>query len=308
MSSYSGATGSGQAAGGHRGADPGAAHGNNGTNPNQGGTEQTYGATPQQAPWIPDATAVEPAMPTAAPAEQPPGIVQDPTQLPQGRFEGHAEVGGVKRERPADDGDDPQDRRRDRTATVRPPASPGNGVPTRQPDAYSIHSPDGLTHECPEPSDQGSEDSDRSKLGDELIDPNVKEDTMKKLTDVMAGINKSIELLMKRVDQIDDKGGAKGGATDALQAINSKDVDKPTKYDGTQWVAWSADFVAFLERRDRRWGKLLKEIEKHSIDPLTTDKKRLIALELDIAKGTLKEDFTNQLYEYLKNFTTAGRP
>ena len=178
-------------------------------------------------------------------------------------------------------------------------------MPTRQPDAYSIHSPDGLTHECPEPSDQGSEDSDRSKLGDELIDPNVKEDTMKKLTDVMAGINKSIELLMKRVDQIDDKGGAKGGATDALQAINSKDVDKPTKYDGTQWVAWSADFVAFLERRDRRWGKLLKEIEKHSIDPLTTDKKRLIALELDIAKGTLTEDFTNQLYEYLKNFTTG---
>ena len=74
-------------------------------------------------------------------------------------------------------------------------------------------------------------------------------------------------------------------------------MDKPAKHDGTQWLSWSADFTAFLERRDRRWGKLLKAIEKHSIDPLTAQTKQLIAIEAGINKGV--EDFTGQLYEYL---------
>ncbi len=132
----------------------------------------------------------------------------------------------------------------------------------------------------------------------------VEKDAFYKITEVMAGINKSIELLMKRVDQIDGK-NVKVEAIEDLKAIHNKDVDKPAKHDGTQWLSWSADFTAFLERRDRRWGKLLKAIEKHSIDPLAAQTKQLIAIEAGINKGTLVEDFTGQLYECLKSYSSG---
>ncbi len=94
-------------------------------------------------------------------------------------------------------------------------------------------------------------------------------------------------------------------SSEALQAIHYKDVDKPAKYSGTNWVIWSSDFTAFLERRDRRWPGLLRAIDKASMDPLTDVKKAEIAHELSLDVGALIEDFTAQLYEYLKNYTSG---
>ena len=157
--------------------------------------------------------------------------------------------------------------------------------------------------------DNGSRDS---QLNEEIVDIDpLPNDPLMKIAEAMDGINKTIELLTRRMNQLDDrriegKGDGKGkGDSEGLQAINHKDVDKPTRYNGTQWLAWSADFAAFLDRRDRRWSKLLAAIEENSIDPLTSRTKELIAKKADINKGTLVEDFTGQLYEYLKSYTSG---
>ncbi len=158
-------------------------------------------------------------------------------------------------------------------------------------------------------SDGGSDAEAQSELNQETADDAAGEmkvdgNILKQMAAAVNGINKTIELLAKRMDSYDES-KAKRDTGDVLQGIHSKDVDKPVKYDGKQWAIWSTDFTAFLERRDRRWGKLLKAIDKHSIDPLTENIKSLIAYEVDIKRGTLVEDFTSQLYDYLKNYTTG---
>ena len=130
---------------------------------------------------------------------------------------------------------------------------------------------------------------------------------MNQMIQVVQGINKSIDLMIKRIElmEAEKAGKEKANATDELQNIHAKDVDKPGKYDGQQWAVWSGDFMNFLARRDRRWPLLLKAINKKSVDPLTEDAKNLIGYELDLMRGTLMEDFTGQLYDYLKSYTSG---
>ncbi len=146
--------------------------------------------------------------------------------------------------------------------------------------------------------------SQSSALDHEIKDDETVNDVLKQVAAAMEGINKSIELMSKRVELIEGQ-KRKADDPDTLQSINNKDVDKPAKFDGKQWNVWKTDFLSFLERRDRRWPAILKAIDKRSIDPLTKDVKDLIGYELGLHRGTLMQDFTTQLYEYLKNYTSG---
>ncbi len=132
------------------------------------------------------------------------------------------------------------------------------------------------------------------------------QNAMEKLAEVMLAVNNSMTLMAQRLSVLEgSRAAATAPAAGALPAIHHKDVDKPPKYDGKNWTVWSSDFLTFLDRRDKRWSKLLKAIDKRSLNPLTKEIRVGIADELAIDSGTLVEDFTNQLYEYLKNYTSG---
>jgi hypothetical protein len=122
------------------------------------------------------------------------------------------------------------------------------------------------------------------------------QNAMEKLAEVMLAVNNSMTLMAQRLSVLEgSRAAATAPAAGALPAIHHKDVDKPPKYDGKNWTVWSSDFLTFLDRRDKRWSKLLKAIDKRSLNPLTKEIRVGIADELAIDSGTLVEDFTNQL-------------
>ena len=88
------------------------------------------------------------------------------------------------------------------------------------------------------------------------------------MSEVVAAIHQQMELMSKRIEMMDDE-KQKRDDPNKLAQINFKDVDKPAKYTGMGWPRWRSNFVTFLERRDRRWPKLLGAIQKRSKDPLT---------------------------------------
>ena len=105
---------------------------------------------------------------------------------------------------------------------------------------------------------------------------------MEKMGEVIITMNEQISILTKRLEAMDEERKRKNDP-DKLAAINQKDITKPNKYSGTGWVNWSKIFTSFLERRDRRWKKLLDEISARSAGPpLTDDAKRCIATDADI--------------------------
>ncbi len=133
---------------------------------------------------------------------------------------------------------------------------------------------------------------------------------MAKLAEAMTGINQSIALLTKRLDQIDaepavvpsvapgiDPGFSEKGIKkefEPLKDIHFKDIDKPNKYDGIHLQIWSQNFMNFLERRDRRWSKLLREIQAKSVHPLNSENKAEISTNLGL-DDSLQEAFAHQL-------------
>ena len=129
---------------------------------------------------------------------------------------------------------------------------------------------------------------------------------MEKMGDVIITMNRQISILTERLEAMDEE-RKKRNDPDKLAAISQKDITKPNKYSGTGWVNWSKIFMSFLERRDKRWKVLLDEISARSAGPpLTDDAKRCIATDANIwDKGTLQNDFTEQLYDYLQEFTAG---
>ena len=124
------------------------------------------------------------------------------------------------------------------------------------------------------------------------------------MSDVVAAIHQRMEMMANRIEQLDQE-KMKRDDPDKLAQINFKDVEKPAKYNGVGWPLWRSNFSTFLERRDRRWPKLLDAIQRRSKDPLTEDGKVAIATEAGIFdKGTLQTDFANQLFDYLQTYTT----
>jgi len=245
-------------------------------------------AAATQPPYEPDAAQTGGHSPRQP---EPPGIPQDQQQMPQWQQ-------SATRKRPATDPPEPA------TPTMRPPRERG------KPQIPHIH----LEQNDPDTEHEGEssplnrethEDSPVKSVNSHAAKGSDGENVMDKLAEVMVTINRSIELMSRRMDTL-EKGKPQAGDSDTpLVAIHHKDVDKPSRYDGKNWVVWSSDFMAFLERRDKRWPKLLKMIDTFSLNPLTKDDRLIMANKLEINSGTLLEDFTNQLYEYLRNYTTG---
>ncbi len=136
-------------------------------------------------------------VPSAAPAEPPPGM--DDLQLPQA----HLRQQGVKRA--ADDA----------PASAAAPAQPPARRPVEPPPAKTVpvinigtpqrngEDDDGKDSEHSENGSDGETSLLEKETEDETAkqpEAKVEKDAFYKITEVMAGINKSIELLMKRVD------------------------------------------------------------------------------------------------------------
>ena len=96
---------------------------------------------------------------------------------------------------------------------------------------------------------------------------------------------------------------------DGAPEMHIKDVEKPSKFHGDKWLTWEDEFTTFLTRRDRRWKEVLTAIKAKSDKPLSPD--GLDALRMDptittyMAKKEVFEAFKDQLYEYLKAFTSG---
>ena len=90
-----------------------------------------------------------------------------------------------------------------------------------------------------------------------------------------------------------------------LPYMNSKDVDKPVKYNGDKWSTWEGDFKNFLARRDHRWKDILTAIQGKSDKPLTPEVMEEIRSRTGMDKSNVHEAFRDQLYEYLKSYTTG---
>ena len=211
----------------------------------------------------------------------------------------HAHLGrGVKRDAAATAGPAGSEAAEPPPRRPLQPPRPKSQEPETKPQDFNIGTP--------KRDDEAESISDNSSLNRETKDdePANKEGVLQQVATAMAGISKSIELMTRRIELIEGQ-KRRVDDPDALQSIHSKDIDKPAKYDGKQWSVWKTDFLNFLERRDRRWTKLLKTIDERSIDPLTDDVKNLIGYEMELQRGTLMSDFTTQLYEYLKNYTSG---
>ncbi len=253
-----------------------------------GQTQQPYdAATAVAPPYAGDAEDAQQSPRTAAAAQKPPGIAQEAEQLPQWQ----------RRKRSAEDQPAPMTPTRPAHPSLRLPREKESG-----PEARYIGTPS--DPEAGENSPLNNETNEDSPI---YVDPKLDDqNVMDKLAEVMLAINNSMTLMAQRLSTLEgSRATATTSATEALPAIHYKDVDKPPKYDGKNWTVWSSDFLTFLDRRDKRWSKLLKAIDKRSLNPLTEGIKVRIADELAINSGTLVEDFTNQLYEYLKNCTSG---
>ncbi len=94
-----------------------------------------------------------------------------------------------------------------------------------------------------------------------------------------------------------------------LPFIHQKDVEKPFKFHGDKWMTWEQEFVGFLSRRDRRWRAVLNTIKTKSDKPLTKDTLALIRAHKDIRdfmnQDLVYQTFQDQLYDYLKSYTTG---
>ncbi len=169
------------------------------------------------------------------------------------------------------------------------------GRPPQVPETFAMNYNSPLDKQTKD-DDDGSIDSQSANEGK----------LMKRMGEVIITMNKQITILTERLEAMDEERKKKNDP-DKLAAINQKDITKPNKYSGTGWVNWSKIFTSFLERRDRRWKKLLDKISARSAGPpLTDDAKRCIATDADIwNKGTLQTDFTEQLYDYLQEFTAG---
>ncbi len=150
-----------------------------------------------------------------------------------------------------------------------------------------------------------------SGLGSETVDPWMRslgpdrmsiatpngDDTLKGLMKTMIEMQKTIAHLTERLEKTD-------GKKDDAPKIDHKDVQKPEKFNGQKWDLWSEEFTGFLRRRDKRWVQLLDEVQRRSKAPLTDESYK------EIQTGMKVDDevyfaFKQQLYEYLKSYTTG---
>ena len=176
---------------------------------------------------------------------------------------------------------------------------PDPSTPTRRPTVRHI----GTASEPCSPLGADLPSPDRDDEND--VNKTDTEKLMGKMSDVIMTMNRQITMLTTRLEQMDEEKRHRDNP-DKLREINYKDISKPGKYSGTGWSLWSKNFSSFLERRDKRWPKLLASISSRSAGPpLNDDAKNMIAVDLGIYKEELMEAFTNQLFDYLQEYTSG---
>ncbi len=131
-------------------------------------------------------------------------------------------------------------------------------------------------------------------------DGNGESDVMQNLVATMLAMQQSLVQLTQRIEKSENK-------KEDAPKIDHKDIQKPDKYSGHKWGLWSEEFKGFLRRRDKRWAVLLDKIQEKSQKPLTDDDYSDIQAAMEIKDEEVYFAFQQQLYEYLKSYTT-GEP
>ena len=121
-------------------------------------------------------------------------------------------------------------------------------------------------------------------------------DVMQVLVQTMAAMQESLKQLAKRLDKTEEP---------HVPKIDHKDVQKPDKYGGQKWDYWSEEFKGFLRRRDKRWATLLDAIQARSKAPLNEADYKAIQGNMEISDAEVFFAFQQQLYEYLKSYTSG---
>ena len=174
-----------------------------------------------------------------------------------------------------------------------------------QPQQHDISSPlnNGTTNDTTPPRQSQPQQRDIGSPLNNGTDPAILTFLMTQIStlqETIAAMTVQMSSLQKGRD-VKDKDGA--------PEMHIKDVEKPSKFHGDKWLTWEDEFTTFLTRRDRRWKEVLAAIKAKSDKPLSPD--GLDALRMDptitayMAKKEVFEAFKDQLYEYLKAFTSG---
>ena len=140
----------------------------------------------------------------------------------------------------------------------------------------------------------------------------AQEPTLAHVNALMATMQQTIDMLKEQLADLKkekaekaDKG--KNDKEDGMPTMHYKDVDKPTKFSGQAWPTWSTDFINFLGRKEQgsRWKKILLTIQSISQKPLDANGHKMISEEAKIDREDVLEAFKDQLYEYLKSYTSG---
>ena len=76
-------------------------------------------------------------------------------------------------------------------------------------------------------------------------------------------------------------------------------------FNGANFADWSENFIAHIRLRDRRWEPLLTGVKERSKQPLSDIDGPDLMSEAGITDNTVLQIFQQQLYEYLKRFTSG---
>ena len=137
----------------------------------------------------------------------------------------------------------------------------------------------------------------------------AQEPTLAHVNALMATMQQTIEMLKEQLADLKKEKADKGknDKEDGMPIMHYKDVDKPTKFSGQAWPTWSTDFINFLGRKEQgsRWKKILLTIQSISQKPLDANGLKMISEEAKIDREDVLEAFKDQLYEYLKSYTSG---
>ena len=131
---------------------------------------------------------------------------------------------------------------------------------------------------------------------------------MGQMAAMMAAMQRTIDALTLQLTNLERGGGGRdhsGKEIDDMPVMHYKDVDKPSKFGGQNWMTWSADFMNFLGRKNAKWKGILQVIQNVSQKPLDSSGYEKIQEATKSSKPEVLEAYRGQLYEYLKTYTSG---